>query len=85
MNIFVSGLSFKASNDDLKHIFSVYGEVSSAKIITERGSRRSRGYGFVEMLNDSEAATAIAALNGTEHMGRTLNVAEANERPERSY
>ncbi|MDR1681400.1 MAG: RNA-binding protein [Prevotellaceae bacterium] len=85
MNIFVSGLSFKATNDDLKHIFSVHGEVSSAKVITERGSRRSRGYGFVEMPNDSEANAAIAALHGTEHMGRTLNVAEAHERVERSY
>lgn len=80
MNIFVSGLSFKATNEDLKQVFSAHGEVSSAKVITERGSHRSRGYGFVEMPNNSEANAAIAALNGTEHMGRTLNVAEANER-----
>jgi RNA recognition motif-containing protein len=84
MNIFVSGLSFKATDADLKQVFSAYGEVSSAKIITERGSRRSKGYGFVEMPNDSEADAAIAALNGKDHMGRTLNVSVARDRVERN-
>jgi len=84
MNIFVSGLSFKANDEDLKQAFMAYGEVSSAKIITERGSRRSKGYGFVEMPNDADANSAIAALNGAEHMGRTINVSVAREREERS-
>ncbi len=84
MNIFVSGLSFKATDNDLKQAFSAYGEVTSAKIITERGTRRSKGYGFVEMPNNTDGNKAISALNGTEHMGRTLNVSEAREREERS-
>ena len=65
MNIFISGLSFKATDEDLKQVFSAYGEVSSAKIITERGTRRSKGYGFVEMPNDADGNKAIAALNGS--------------------
>ncbi|MDR1984801.1 MAG: RNA-binding protein [Prevotellaceae bacterium] len=83
MNIFISGLSFKASDEDLKQIFSAYGEVSSAKIITDRGSRRSKGYGFVEMPSDADANKAINALNGSEHLGRTLNVSVAREKVER--
>ena len=82
MNIFVSSLSFKARNEDLKQLFSPYGEVTSAKIITDRDSQRSKGYGFVEMPNDSEAEAAINALNGAEHMGRSINVSIAREREE---
>ncbi len=83
MNIFVSSLSFKAKSDDLKQLFSSYGEVASAKIITDRDSQRSKGYGFVEMPNDNEAEAAIKALNGSEHMGRNINVSVARERVER--
>jgi RNA recognition motif-containing protein len=83
MNIFISGLSFKATDEDLKQVFLAYGEVSSAKIITDRGTRRSKGYGFVEMPSDADANKAINALNGSEHLGRTLNVSVAREKVER--
>ncbi|HHV03830.1 MAG: RNA-binding protein [Bacteroidales bacterium] len=81
MNIFVSSLSFKAKKEDLVELFAPFGEVLSARIILNKETRRSRGYGFVEMANETEALAAIEALNGTEHMGRTINVAVANERP----
>ncbi|MDD2539386.1 MAG: RNA-binding protein [Bacteroidales bacterium] len=81
MNIFVSSLSFKAKKEDLVELFAPFGEVLSARIILNKETRRSRGYGFVEMANEQEALAAIEALNGTEHMGRTINVAVANERP----
>ena len=83
MNIFVSSLSFRAKKEDLAELFAPYGEVTSARIIFNRETRRSKGYGFVEMPNESEGNAAIAALNGSEHMGRTINVAVANERPPR--
>lgn len=82
MNIFVSSLSFKAKKEDLEKLFATYGEVTSSRIILNRETRRSKGYGFVEMLNETEGNAAIAALNGTEHMGRIINVAVANNRPE---
>jgi RNA recognition motif-containing protein len=81
MNIFVSSLSFRAKKEDLAELFAPYGEVTSARIIINRETRRSKGYGFVEMPNDQEGLAAISALNGAEHMGRTINVAQANERP----
>lgn len=80
MTIFVYGLSFKARRESLVELFSPYGEVSSARIIINKETRRSRGYGFVEM-KDEDALRAIAALDGTEHMGRTINVTKANDRP----
>lgn len=82
MNIFVSSLNFRARKEDLIELFSPYGEVSSARIIVNKDTRRSKGYGFVEM-SEEEGQKAIAALNGTEHMGRTINVAVGNERPPR--
>ncbi len=85
MNIFVSSLSFKTNNDELKHMFEAYGEVTSARIITDRDTRRSKGYGFVEMPNDNEGNAAINALNGSEQGGRTINVSVARERVQRSY
>ncbi len=81
MNIFVSSLSFRAKKEDLAELFAPYGEVTSARIIINRETRRSKGYGFVEMPNDQEGLAAISALNGAEHMGRTINVAQANDRP----
>ncbi|MDD2293159.1 MAG: RNA-binding protein [Bacteroidales bacterium] len=81
MNIFIYGLNFKARREDLIELFSPYGEVTSARIIINRDTHRSRGYGFVEMSSDEAGNAAIAALNGTEHMGRVINVAVANERP----
>lgn len=82
MNIFVSSLNFRARKEDLIDLFSPYGEVSSARIIVNKENRRSRGYGFVEM-SEEDGLKAIAALNGTEHMGRTINVAVGSERPAR--
>lgn len=81
MNIFVSSLSFKARKEDLVELFSPYGEVSSTRIILNKETHRSRGYGFVEMPNEEEGMAAINALNGTEHFGRIINVALANDRP----
>ena len=80
MNIFVSSLSFKAKKEDLEDLFAPFGEVASVRIITNRDTRRSKGYGFVEMPDENEGQAAIQALNGSEHMGRTINVAVANER-----
>ncbi len=80
MNIFVSSLNFRARKEDLIELFSPYGEITAARIIVNRDTRRSRGYGFVEM-SEADGMAAIAALNGTEHMGRTISVAVANERP----
>ncbi|NLA15517.1 MAG: RNA-binding protein [Bacteroidales bacterium] len=81
MNIFVSSLSFKAKKEDLIDLFAPYGEVLSARIILNKETRRSRGYGFVEMASQEEGEAAIVALNGSEHMGRTINVAVAHDRP----
>ena len=78
MNIFVSSLSFKAKKEDLAEMFAPYGEVSSTRIIHDKVTRGSKGYGFVEMDNEEQAHAAIAALNGSEHMGRIINVAVAN-------
>ncbi len=80
MTIFVYGLNFKARREDLITLFSPFGEVAAARIIVNTETRRSRGYGFVEM-EDENGAKAIESLNGSEHMGRTINVTIANERP----
>ncbi|MCL2097684.1 MAG: RNA-binding protein [Bacteroidales bacterium] len=85
MNIFVSSLSFKTHSEELKQLFETYGEVTSARIITDRDTHRSKGYGFVEMPNEAEANAAINALNGSEQKGRTINVSVARERVERSF
>ena len=77
MNIYVANISFRASEQELKELFQQYGEVSSAKIVTDRDTGRSRGFGFVEMPNDSEARQAIAQLNGVEFSQRNLVVNEA--------
>ena len=82
MNIFVSSLNFKAKKEDLHDLFAPFGEVTSARIIINRSTHRSKGYGFVEMPNEQEGLAAIEALNGSDHLGRTINVAVANERPE---
>ncbi|HAR19064.1 MAG TPA: RNA-binding protein [Cytophagales bacterium] len=77
MNIFVANLNFKVTNDSLKELFESYGEVSSAKVVMDKASGRSKGFGFVEMPNDSEAKTAVAQLNNKEEFGRALVVKEA--------
>jgi RNA recognition motif-containing protein len=82
--IFVGNLSFDMSENDLRELFAQHGQVVSASIVMDRNTGRSRGFGFVEMENDNEAQAAISALNGTESLGRTLNVNEARPRPPRS-
>lgn len=78
MNIFVARLNFKTGHDELEKAFAQFGEVSSAKIITDRETGRSKGFGFVEMPNQEEGNKAIAALNETELDGRTIIVKPAN-------
>ncbi|MEI6020733.1 MAG: RNA-binding protein [Bacteroidota bacterium] len=82
MNIFISNISFKVREQALSDLFSQYGEVTSVRIIKDKESRRSKGYGFVEMANDHEAQAAIQALNGTEHYERNIVVAEAKGKKE---
>ncbi|CAK7061197.1 RNA recognition motif domain-containing protein [Parabacteroides sp. APC149_11_2_Y6] len=88
MNIYVSNLSWGTSADGLQELFSQYGEVDSVKIITDRETGRSRGFGFVEMPNDSEGQKAIDELHETEFEGKTINVTVARpktERPSRGF
>ncbi len=77
MNIYVGNLSFEVTDDDLRQLFSAYGEVESANVIKDRFSGESRGFGFVEMPAKKDADAAIAALNGTDVKGRTITVNEA--------
>ena len=78
MNIFVARLNFKTRHEDLERAFAQFGQVASAKIVKDRETGRSKGFGFVEMPNDEEANRAIAALNETELDGRTIVVKPAN-------
>ncbi|HCC47765.1 MAG TPA: RNA-binding protein [Elusimicrobia bacterium] len=75
--IYVGGLPFNTTEEEMKTLFATYGEVSSAKLITDRESGQSRGFGFIEMPNDAEAATAMEKLNGTDFGGRKLTINEA--------
>lgn len=87
MNIYVSGLSFKLNDDDLRQIFEEYGEVSSAKIIMDKFTGRSRGFGFVEM-GDSDGQNAIDNLNEKEIDGKVISVSVARpreDRPKKSF
>ena len=83
MNIYVGNLSFDETEASLESVFAAHGEVTSASIITDRGTGRSRGFGFVEMSDQTEAQAAIAALNGTNLNGRDLTVNEARPREDR--
>ena len=80
MNIYVGNLAYEVTDEDLMAAFSEYGEVTSAKVITDRFSGRSRGFGFVEMANGTEAQTAIDSLNGSDLKGRPLTVNQARPR-----
>jgi len=82
-NIFVGNLSFSSTEDAVRSIFEAHGTVDRVSIITDRETGKSRGFAFVEMPNDEEAARAIGALNGAEYGGRKLNVNEARPREER--
>ena len=84
MNIYVSNLSFNTSDAELNELFSAFGEVSSAKVITDRETGRSRGFGFVEMPSEDEGKDAMLGLNNKEVEGRAMSVSVAKEREERS-
>ena len=84
MNIFIAGLSYSVNDADLNALFEEYGTISSAKVIMDRDSGRSKGFGFIEMENNEEANKAISELNGAEYDGRTIAVSEARPRQERS-
>lgn len=82
-NIYVGNLSFDATEDQLRSMFEAYGEVARASIVTDRDTGRSRGFGFVEMPDDSAAMSAIEALNGSSIGGRNITVNEARPKTER--
>jgi RNA recognition motif-containing protein len=82
-NIFVGNLSFGATEDGIRALFTKYGTVGRVNIVTDRDTGQARGFGFVEMDNDGEGLKAIAALNGTDYDGRPLNVNEARPKAER--
>lgn len=82
MNIFVSNISFKVREQALSELFSQYGEVTSVRIIKDKETKRSRGFGFVEMSSDDDGQKAIDALNGTEHYERAIIVSQAKGKPE---
>lgn len=84
MKIYVGNLSFDAVDADLESAFGTHGRLTSARVVTDRETGRSRGFGFVEMDNQTEAQAAIQALNGTELRGRMLTVNEARPQGDRS-
>ncbi len=84
MNIYVSNFSFNVQDEDLKEFFVEYGEVSSAKVIMDKESNRSRGFGFVEMPDDAAAQKAIQELDGATVEGRAIKVNIAKPKEERS-
>lgn len=83
MNIYIAGLNFSTTDADLNDLFSEYGEVSSARVITDRETGRSRGFAFVEMPDDTAAQKAIDELNGAEYDNKTISVNVARPREER--
>ena len=83
-NLFVGNLTFNTTEDALRGLFSPFGEVQQVRIMTDRDTGKSRGFAFVEMAQDEDAAKAIGALNGKEFEGRALTINEARPRPERS-
>lgn len=83
MNIYVGNLSYGMSEDELRNAFGQFGQVSSVKILMDRETGRSRGFGFVEMPNSQEAETAISQLNGKDVGGRPLRINEARPREPR--
>jgi RNA recognition motif-containing protein len=83
MNMYIGNLAYDVTENDLRTAFSAFGEVASAKIITDRFSGQSKGFGFVEMPDNSEADRAIKALNGTVMNGRSIKVNQAKARGKR--
>jgi RNA recognition motif-containing protein len=84
MNMYVSNLGFHVQEEDLRQLFESFGEVTSAKVIKDRDSGRSRGFGFVEMSSTEEANKAMVSLNNKELEGRLMSVSLAKERESRS-
>jgi cold-inducible RNA-binding protein len=84
MNIYVGNMSYDTSENDLTNAFSAHGEVDTTRIIMDRNSGRSKGFGFVEMPNKDEGLAAIEALNGTDMSGRTITVNEARPKEPRN-
>jgi RNA recognition motif-containing protein len=82
MNIYVGNLSWNLKDQDLTNLFASHGEVASAKIVLDKFTNRSKGFGFVEMPNDDQAQAAITALNGSEVDGRNIVVNESRPKPE---
>jgi len=82
--MYVSNLSFHTGDDDLRKLFEQFGTVSSAKVINDRDTGRSRGFGFVEMESDDEAKEAIKGLNNKEVEGRSMSVSVAKDKPKRA-
>lgn len=82
MKIYVGNMSFNTTEDQIRQAFESYGEVTSVNLITDRDTGKAKGFGFVEMANDSEAKAAIAGLNSKEMDGRAMNISEARPRPD---
>lgn len=82
MNIFIAGLSYSINDQDLRDLFSEYGEPTSAKVIMDKATGRSKGYGFVELNDEAAANKAISELDGAEYDGRKIAVSEARPRTE---
>ena len=82
MNIYVSNIAYNATDEMLRDAFAVYGAVQSSRVIKDRATGRSRGFGFVEMANDEEAKVALESVNGVEMLGRKINAREARPREE---
>jgi RNA recognition motif-containing protein len=77
MKLYVGGLAYATTNEELQDLFASFGEIASAEVIMDRATGRSKGFGFVSMVNDAEAQTAIEELNGKDFAGRTITVNEA--------
>ncbi len=83
-NLYVGNMSFQTTEDELRSLFEPYGEITRIQVMTDRDTGEARGFAFVELADDDEAAKAITELNGKELDGRALNVNEARPKPERS-
>jgi len=83
MNLYISNLSYNISDEDLRQLFADYGEITSAKVIMERETGRSRGFGFVELSDDELAKKAIEELNQASYDGKVINITEARPREDR--